>query len=153
MTPSSSTVGSRETRRSYPLFMDVALSSSFTRKRGLFLLLVPLPLLSVCLYFRQAALGFFLMALGFWPFPFRCHVEQGGIRISWLVVHERVAWDEIRAIAFGEDRRRGVIGKRDAVLTIERMAGSRMVLRGRAEVLSELANEIAPHTLRSGDEA
>jgi hypothetical protein len=143
MSTPSSAVGPNEKPRSYPLFMDAAPWSSFTLKRGLFLLVVPLPLLAVCLHFQRPLLGLFLMVLGFWPFPFRCRVERDGVRISWLVVHERVAWVDIRAVELGEDSRRGVIGRRGTVLTIERVDGSRMVLRGRTEVLRSVASEIA----------
>ena len=129
--------------QSYPVFMDIALSSSFSLKRALFFLLVPLPALAVCLYFRHGLLGFTLLVLGSWPLPFRCRVERDGVRVSWLVVNERIAWNEIRALELAEDRRWGAIGKRGRVLTIERVAGSRITLRGQAEVLSDVASEIA----------
>jgi hypothetical protein len=122
--------------------MDPALSSPFARKRALFFL-VPISVLAVCLYVGHGVLGFVLMCVGFWPFPFRCRVDEDGVRVSWLLVSERLSWDEIRAVELGEDRRWGVIGKRGSVLTIERWSGARVVLRGRAEVLSEIVGEMA----------
>jgi hypothetical protein len=77
--------------KSYPLFVDPALSNPLTRKRGLFFLLVPLPLMGICLHMGQGILGLFVMAIGFWPFPFRCRLEEHCVRISWFLVSEHIA--------------------------------------------------------------
>jgi hypothetical protein len=128
--------------------MAPTLSSSLVWKRALLFLLVPLPLLAVCMHFRQGVLGLLLLPLGFWPFPFRCHLEAGGIRVSWFVMSERLNWDAISRVELAEDRRPGVIGKRGSVLALERQDGSRMSLRGRAEVLAELMTQIEMHVRR-----
>ena len=77
-----------------------------------------------------------------WPFPFRCRVDDNGVSVSWLVASERWNWDDIRALKLEEDRRWGVMGKRGKVLTIERSSGSLAILRGKPEVLSDLARQI-----------
>jgi hypothetical protein len=137
--------------KSYPLFVDAALSNPLTRKRGLFFLLVPLPLMGICLHMGQGILGLFVMAIGFWPFPFRCRLEEHCVRISWFLVSEHIAWSDIRNVELGKDLRRGVVGKRGWVLAIERRNGSWTRLRGRPEVLSELASRMAVRLERVGE--
>jgi hypothetical protein len=127
---------------SYPVFMDAGLLSPFNLKRGAYFLLVPLPVLAICMHLGHGVLGLALMAVAFWPLPFRCHVEPAGIRVSWLVVQERVPWSDIVGIEHEEDRRRGVVGRRSQVLCIERRDKPRITLRGRAAVLSRLAAEL-----------
>lgn len=123
--------------------MDPAFSSPFFRKRALYLFLVAAPVLAVCQHFGHGVLGLPLMALAFWPFPFRCRVDDSGISISWLVTSEPWNWDDIRALKLEEDQRWGVVGRRGNVLAIERRSGARAILRGKPEVLSDLASEIA----------
>jgi hypothetical protein len=140
--PSLSTPAATEPQN-YPVFMDAGLLSPFNLKRGLFFLLVPLPALGICLHFGHALLGFALMALGVWPFRFRCRVEPEGVTVSWLFIKEHMSWDEIVAVEVGADQRRGVIGKRAQALFLERRDKPRVTLRASADVLSRLAARIA----------
>jgi hypothetical protein len=142
----SSPVTPATTGRRYRVFMDAGLLSPFNRKRGLFFLLVPLPALALCLALGQGVLGLALMALGFWPFPFRASVERDGISVAWLHVSERIRWDEILAVELAEDRRRTVIGKRALALFVERRDKPPVTLRGRATALSDLAAAISLHS-------
>lgn len=128
--------------QSYPVFMDFTLSSALLRKRALYFLLVPLPLLALFIHFRHGVLGLFVFPWTCWPFPFRCRAEDKGLEVSWFLFEERLKWQDIRTVALGEDRRRGTIGKKGSVLTIERRSGARLRLRGDTAVLSELASQI-----------
>jgi hypothetical protein len=112
-------------------------------------LFVQLTIVAICFYLlRQGVLGLALMiVLAGWPFLFRCGVERDGIRLSWLFINERIDGDEITATKLQEDDRRGVIGKRPLVLVIERRNRSRIILRGRAAVLSQLSADL---TARAG---
>jgi hypothetical protein len=51
------------------------------------------------------------MVITAWPFRPRFQLEPGGIRIAWLFVKERVAWEDVLAVRLGEDDRRDVVGK------------------------------------------
>jgi len=128
--------------RGYPIFMDAGLFSAFNLKRGLYYLLVPLPVLAISACLGQGLPGLALAVIAFWPFHFRCYAERQGLRITWLIVNERVRWEEIIAIKLEADRRRWVIGRRALVLVVERRSRPRMVLRGRPEVLSRLAADM-----------
>jgi hypothetical protein len=129
--------------QSHPVFVDAGLLSPFNLKRAAYFLLVPLPLLGLCVHFGQGVLGLALLVAGAWPFRPRCRVEAAGLRISWLVVRERVAWDEIVEVELGEDGRPGIVGKRPHLLTIKRRGKPPLVLRGRADVLERLTAELA----------
>lgn len=132
--------------RSFPVFMDAGLLSPFNLKRGLFFVLFPLAALAVCVTLGQGVLALALMAIGFWPFPFRCRTDRGGLRVSWLVVDEYVRWDEILAAQLVEDRRWGIVARSAPALFIERRNKRRVILRGRTATLSRLAAEISLHT-------
>jgi len=137
--------------RSYAVFMDARLASAFDLKRAAFFLLVPLPLLALCMHFGHGVLGLVLLPFAFWPFPYRCHVERDGLRIAWLFVNENVPWEEILSIELGEDPRRGIVGRRRQVLSLQRRSKPRLTLRGRDEVLRRLAAEVLRGTgLSSG---
>ena len=129
--------------QSYPVFMDAGLLSAFNLKRGLFYLAVPLPILGICMFLGQGLLGLALAPVAFWPFPFRCRVGPLGLRVSWLMASEHVPWKDILAVKLEEDQRRWVIGRRPRILVIERRDKPRVTLRGRPNVLSSLAAEIA----------
>jgi len=136
--------------QSYPVFMDFTLSSTLVRKRALYFLLVPLPALALFIHFGHGVLGLLVFACTCWPFPFRCRVEDEGFGVSWFVFKERLNWQDMRTVALAEDRRRGVIGKRGSVLTIERRSGSRLSLRGDTAVLSDLASQIRDRAASHG---
>jgi hypothetical protein len=131
---------------SYAVHLDAGLLSPFNLKRGAYFLLVPLPLLALCVHFGQGVFGLALLAVASWPFRPRCRLEVAGIRIAWLFVEERVPWNEILDVALGEDARRGIVGKRPLVLTIERRGRPRLALRGRAATLVHLNAELARRT-------
>ncbi len=128
---------------SYSVFIAGALTP-FRFKCVACALFVQLTIVAICFYvLRQGVLGLALMiVLAGWPFLFRCRVERDGVRLSWLFIHERVGWDEIAATKLREDDRRGVIGKRPLVLAIERRDQRRIILRGRAEILSQLSADL-----------
>ncbi len=128
--------------RSFPVFTDFALSSVLVRKRALYFLLVPLPVLALFIHFRHGVLGLLVFPWTCWPFHFRCSVEKQGIGLRWFVFKERLGWRDIRTVELAEDRGRRVIGERRNLLTIERRSGSRLILRGNSQVLSDLASEI-----------
>jgi hypothetical protein len=128
--------------------MDFALSSALVRKRALYFLLVPLLVLALFIRFHHAVFGLLVFPCTCWPFPFRCRVEDKGVRVRWFVFEERLNWQDICTVELGEDRRRGVIGKRGSVLTIERRSGSRATLRGDGAVLSELARQISDRPMK-----
>ncbi len=133
--------------QSYPVHVDAGLLSPFSLKRAGYFLLVPLPLLGLCMHLGQGVLGLALMVVSSWPFRPRCQVEPGGIRISWLFLKEVVPWEEIAEVELADDRRRGVIGRRTPVLTIERRGKPRITLRARDHVLARLTADLArrPH--------
>jgi hypothetical protein len=126
--------------------MDPRLKSPFFLKRLLFMLLVPLPISAALFVAGQGVPGLVVMLVGSWPFPFRCSADAGGLTISWLPVREHIRWEDIRLVALVEDPRPGVIGKRKPVLTIERKQHAPVTLRGRSEVLTGIAAEIARFT-------
>jgi len=128
--------------QSYKVSLDFTLSSALVRKRALYFLLLPLPALALFIHFGHAVLGLLVFPCTCWPFPLRCRVEDEGVVLRWFVFKERLNWQDIRSVELGEDSRRGVIGKRGGVLTIQRQRGPRMSLRGDTAALSELAKQI-----------
>jgi hypothetical protein len=137
--------------RSFPVFLDAALASPLARKRALYFLLVAVPVFGTCVNLGHGIVGCLLFPLCMWPFPFRCRVEDDGIRISWFVFNERIRWGDIRRVELGEDRRSGVIGKPGTVLALERRGGSWTRLRGRAGELREIASQMAARMQRAGE--
>jgi hypothetical protein len=131
--------------------MDTSFLTPFALKRALYLLIVPPVILGVSMHFGQGVLGFALMAVACWPFPFRLQVSSEGLQVSWLLVTQRIRWEEIRSAALALDDRRLVVGSRKPVLVLERHGNRLVVLRGQAHVLSEIAREISPHVGTEGD--
>jgi hypothetical protein len=128
--------------------MDTILSSPFSLKRALYLLVVPPAILGVSLYLGQGVLGLALMAVACWPFPFRLQTSSEGLEVSWLLFKEKIHWEEICSADLAMDDRKLVVGRRKPVLVLERHGNRSVTLRGPARVLSQIALEISPHLRR-----
>jgi hypothetical protein len=127
------------------IWMDVILLSPFAVRRALYLLLVPPAILGVSMYLGQGVLGLVLMAVACWPLRFHLQVSPEGLLVSWLMLQEKIRWEEIRSAKLAIDGRKFVIGRRKPVLVLERHGNRSVTLRGEAHVLSQIAAEISPH--------
>jgi hypothetical protein len=107
------------------------------------MLLVPLPLAVVAGLLGHGLLGGALLVLGLWPLPFRCRVDADGLRVSWLLVSQRIPWASVEATAVEKDARRWVIGTRRNVLVVRRAHRRPLTLSASAAILAELARDVA----------
>jgi hypothetical protein len=125
--------------------MDPIFLSPFAVRRALYLLLVPPAILGVSMYLGQGVLGLVLMAVACWPRRFQLKVSSDGLQVSWLMLEEKIRWEEVRSAQLAIDERKFVVGSRKPVLMLERHGNHSVTLRGEAHVLSQIAREISPH--------
>lgn len=126
------------------VWMDSILLSPFAVTRAFYLLLVPPAILGVSAYLGQGVLGLVLMAVACWPFPFRLQISGEGLQVSWLMITERIRWEDIRSTHLVIDDRNFVVGRRKPVLVLERHRNRSVTLRGEAHALARIAGEISP---------
>jgi hypothetical protein len=77
------------------------------------------------------------------PLPFRCRVDADGLRVSWLLVSQRIPWTSVEATAVEKDARRWVLGARRNVLVVRRAHRRALTLSAKTDVLAALARDVA----------
>jgi hypothetical protein len=133
-------------------WINLGFSRSFVMKR-LLQAIVALSAMGACVALEQGVLGFVVLAILVWPFPFRFTLDERGLQVSWFAFKEWIPWAEMVRAEIEDDSRRWVIGRRPEVLRIYRREEAPVTLLAERAALEKLGSAITARLAARGESA